>query len=482
MERPLWFAALALIALSAPSPGSGADRAGAPDIVLVSIDSLRPDHLGSYGYDRPTSPTMDRLAAGGARFATAMSTTSWTLPAHAALFTGLYDSTHGLVDNGLELDPQHLTLAEVLRDAGYQTAGFYGGPYLHPVFGLGQGFDVYRSCMTRLDGDLSEAELRDGARKPIQASHADVTGPRTRDEFRSWLEAADERPAFVFLHLWDVHFDYIPPRRYVELFDPDYSGALDATSLMTNAGISADMDARDLEHLVALYDGEIRFTDDMLGEILTALGSRGRLENTLIVITADHGEEFFEHGSKGHQRTLFDEVARVPLIFHLPGVIEAGRVIEEQVRIIDVMPSVLALAGVAAPPGLQGRDLGHALRGLGLAPRPALLELLVDGREIRALRSEHRKLISLGGRDFPFFDLAADPGEARRLASEGWGFDRARAALREQERDALALRKRRGFGALAVGGVDQQVTERLKALGYVEPDDADVERAPAPSQ
>ena len=130
-------------------------REHGPDIILISIDSLRPDHLGCYGYGRPTSPTIDALAQEGVRCASAVSTTSWTLPAHAALFTGLYDSAHGAVDNGTKLVDSHVTLAEVLQDAGYQTAGFYGGPYLHPMFGLGQGFETYESCMSEIHSEIS---------------------------------------------------------------------------------------------------------------------------------------------------------------------------------------------------------------------------------------------------------------------------------------------------------------------------------------
>ena len=126
-----------------------------PDIILISIDSLRPDHLGCYGYRQPTSPTIDNLAGDGVRFENAISTTSWTLPAHAALFTGLYDSAHGLIAAGLRLADANVTLAEVLSQAGYQTAGFFGGPYLHPTFGLDQGFQTYQSCMTTLPDDAS---------------------------------------------------------------------------------------------------------------------------------------------------------------------------------------------------------------------------------------------------------------------------------------------------------------------------------------
>ena len=366
-------------------------RPDKPDIILISVDSLRPDHLGCYGYPKPTSPTIDKLAAGGVRFENAISTTSWTLPAHAALFTGLYDSAHGLVDNGLRLADAHVTLAEVLSQAGYQTAGFFGGPYLHPTFGLGQGFDTYQSCMTTLPDEASYKAVRFESRNPHGVAHVDITGPRTLKEFKQWLAKADDRPMFVFLHFWDVHYDYIPPKKYIEMFDPDYKGTIGSQNFMWNKAIHPYMAPRDLEHVKALYDGEIRFTDDVLGEILAELKRSRRSHEPLIVFTADHGEEFFEHGGKGHQRTLFDELVKVPLIFSWPGYLRKGVVPSQQVRLIDVMPTILALAGVKLETEVQGRDISMLLEGDSLPEQSALCEILVDRRKVRAVRTSQMK-------------------------------------------------------------------------------------------
>ena len=194
-----------------------------PNLVLVSIDSLRSDHLHAYGYPRETSPTIDGLAQAACGSSRAVSTTSWTLPAHAAMFTGLYDSTHGLYDNGLRLAPKLETLARELAKAGYHTAGFFGGPYLHPTFGLADGFEVWESCMTAVPDDLGDAALRDESRARRGRSHGDVTGPRTLEKVTRWADARpDDRPFFLFVHLWDVHYDFIPPPPFDRLFDPDY--------------------------------------------------------------------------------------------------------------------------------------------------------------------------------------------------------------------------------------------------------------------
>jgi len=465
-------AALAALAAACGEPGPRAAPPGAPSVLLVSIDSLRPDHLSCYGYPRPTSPTIDRLASEGVRFQEAVSTTSWTLPAHAALLTGLYDAGHGLVDNGLRLADAQVTLAEVLRRHGWQTAGFFGGPYLHPTFGIAQGFDHYQSCMTRVDDELAEEAVRAESRARAGVSHADVTGPRTVAEFERWLETTDTRPFLAFVHLWDVHYDFIPPPGYAEIFDPDYEGDLTGVGFMQNPRIAAGMDPRDLRHLLALYDGEIRFTDETLAALLKALDARGRLENTIVVVTADHGEEFFEHDHKGHQRTLYEEVVRIPLVFHWKGRLGtsggAAAPIEPaaQVRLVDVMPTLLALCGIEDRPTTNGRDLTPLLRGESLPAEPALTELYSDGRDVQALRMDTYKAIRAAAQHpGTGFDLVADPLErtplppAHPLVQTGLKLLR-----REQERARAAGL---GRGAEPAGDIDPAVLQRLRSLGYV---------------
>ncbi len=473
MQRLVPLALAAAVAATSVSCGEGAERR--PNIVLVSIDSLRPDHLGCYGYGRETSPELDRLAAEGVRFESAVSTSSWTLPAHAALFTGLYDSTHGLFDNGLRLAPEHRTLAEELQSAGYHTAGFFGGPYLHPTFGLGDGFDVYRSCMTTVPAELSEEDLRRESRAPEGRSHDDITGPRTADEVERWTsERPADRPYFLFLHLWDVHYDFIPPAPYDRMFDPGYAGALDGRDFMGRPEVHPGMAPRDLEHLLALYDGEIRFTDDVLKRVLDSLRAKGMLENTLVIVTADHGEEFFEHGTKGHQKTLFDEVVKIPLVLHWAGTLEGGRVVSDQVRIVDVMPSVLAAAGVREKPTMAGRDILPLARGQSLEPAPALLELRADKREFRALRTNELKVIRYGrrpdGRELPSvgLDLAKDRPE-RQPIGEGRGDARVDEGLRRLDRTLESARALRTWlGAKATSAdMDPELERKLRETGYL---------------
>ena len=442
-----------------------------PDIILVSIDSLRPDHLGCYGYPKPTSPTIDRLALTGVRCENVISTTSWTLPAHAALFTGLYDSAHGLVAAGMRLAEAHDTLAETLVQAGYQTAGFFGGPYLHPAFGLGQGFQAYESCMTILPDNVEEKQIRREAKVPLNvwgSCLADVTGPRTLEKFSRWLEKADKRPMFVFLHLWDVHFDYIPPQKYIELFDPDYEGNLVVTNYMRNPAIAQGMTIRDLEHVRALYDGEIRFTDDILGEMLAALERKGRDRQSLIVVTADHGEEFFDHGGKGHARTLYDEVIKVPLIWSWTGKLPKGTSVTDQVRIIDIMPTILGLVNVDLESEVQGRDISPLLRGDTLDSQTAFSELHLPNRKALALRTSQlkvHKLLKPSGQ--LFFNLEEDPGEHKPLEHDTDECKKLLGQLQRTTRESLNLYAARTKGATEEAQVTEKLLQRLQSLGYV---------------
>ena len=464
-------AALALGALAAcskePEPGAAgpARLSELPDIVLVSIDSLRPDHLGCYGYRPPTSPNIDTIAGGGVRFETALSTTSWTLPAHAALFTGLFDSTHGLVTNGLTLSPKTATLAECLKQRGYRTAGFFGGPYLHPAFGLSKGFDVWESCMSPATEDLVTSGALGG-----ESAHEDVTGPRTVAALGKFLEKPDSRPLFLFVHLFDVHYDYNPPPEDVRPFDPDYTGTLDFSHLDANPAISKDMSPRDREHLVALYDGEIRFTDRNLKSLLALLEHQRSDHARLLVVTGDHGEEFFEHGGKGHQSSLFDEQVRIPMIWNWPGKIPRDTLVRDPVRIIDIMPTLLAVAGVEKPPSMQGRSLWPLLTGKPLPEEPALLELLVDKNDVRALRHPESKIIewrSSAGTTYGYH-LVRDRFESRPFGpDQDWVLKGKQEIARALEQNA-ELRKRLAAPPEKLQ-LSPELDWRLHQFGYTEP-------------
>lgn len=437
-----------------------------PNVLLISVDTLRPDHLSSYGYERSTSPTIDRLAAEGVLFEQHVSSTSWTLPAHAAMFTSLVDTVHGCFETDRVLAHDRVTLAEHFSEAGYQTAGFFAGPYLHPAFGLGQGFEVYEDC-TSYGQALAElpTEAWSMDRAVMQASHRDVTNPTVYDRVSAWLGGRSDDPFFLFVHLWDAHFDFMPPPPYDTMFDPDYDGEVTGRDFFFDSSINAAMPERDLHHLIALYDGEIAWTDHHIGLILADLERQGVLDDTIVAVTSDHGTEFFEHGGKAHRMTLFDEVIRIPLILRYPPRLDPGLRVARQTRMIDLAPTLLDLAGL--PPARQA--MGHSLAAASSGEEPlALSELFSVGRRLRAIRTSETKLIHDSNRHSQFyFDLADDPGERQPLddwtSPRGAGLDE-RFGRTVASVEALA-------GAMADPGapveLPPEVLRKLESLGYV---------------
>ena len=436
-----------------------------PNVLLVSIDTLRSDHLGAYGYERDTSPSMDRLAREGVLFESAISASSWTLPSHTTLLTGMPPEAHGVDTSRKRLVDEAVTLAETFRGAGYTTAAFVSGPYLRALYGHDQGFETYDESTVWPKRDV----------------HTKPTSPQLERLVVEWLEAwqgsSNPRPFFVFLHMWDPHYDFMPPPPYDTLFDPDYQGELGGAIFDTDQ-VRPDMEPRDLEHLIALYDGEIRFTDDHLGRILAELERVGVSEDTIVIVTSDHGEEFFEHGQKGHSKGLYEEVVRIPWIIRYPRRVAPGQRFSQQVRLMDVGPTILGLAGVEGDFGtgsqaaFRERDLSPWLLGLeSPASFPRLTAFLHEAAFVRrhAIRTPQHKLIDVRrqkGRSVEVYDLRVDPGERNNLESQtkhAW----TRGNL---QRRLNAWRKHWGVGPRFSDSVslDPADVEQLRALGYLE--------------
>jgi arylsulfatase A-like enzyme len=400
----------------------GADSTRPRNVVLISIDTLRPDHLGCYGYARETSPTIDALAAGGVRFADATSSAPWTLPAHTTMFTGLYPSHHGVKDYEHRLPASAVTLAEVLRDQGFQTfAAVNTWNIADPRFEIFQGF---------APGDLvyvrETAQVQGGGQVILN------TGREVVAKAEAALRGRDgRRPFFLFLHLYDAHTDYTPSAEYRERFVSPYGGALQGDSVSTGQlfeirARNITLGARDVQFLREMYDAEIRATDDILAGFLAFLEESGLARDTLIVFTSDHGEEFQEHGGLLHGRTQFQELLAVPLIVRGPGV-PRGVVVEEPVSLVDLFPTVLGCLGLPLPGPVDGLDLASAWNGGRLAPRALFGEAdhnnVVDGKPVvdikRMARFGDEKLhVDRHSGAVALYDLAKDPGEARDLAAE----------------------------------------------------------------
>jgi len=397
----------------------GSEDARPPSLLLISVDSLRADHLSYMGYPRPTSPNIDRmLAEEGVVFERCVSTTSWTLPAHMALLTGLPNTLHGVLDAPDVLHEDHVLLAQVLQQHGWRTAGFWSGPNVHPFWGFDRGFEEYVDCSAHVLEDpnvfgQAASEGFDEIREVHDLSHEGITGPRVVSELSSWLDGVGEdEPFFAFAHMWDVHYDYTPPPEH-DLWDRRYTG--DVEQYHMRELLLGNISNRDLTRLKALYDGEIHFTDHNISQMLVDLELRGRLDDTLVVFVSDHGEEFYEHELIGHKTSLYDEVVHVPLIFRWPDRLPTNERLTDLVCLTDVTPTILDLFDLPTTPRMWGRSLRPAWEG-SLESRPVPLELTSrpHARSLRGLLTTDFKVVhSVNGNKkmMGVFDLTRDENE-----------------------------------------------------------------------
>lgn len=422
-------ALLPLFLLAACGRGAPELESNGRSVILVSIDSLRADHCSAYGYraafapDLPTTPFLDRMASEGLLCEQGIAATSWTLPSHVSLLTGLGCVEHGVRTRQERMPSSVEPLAERFARAGYATAGFFSGPFLHPVWGFARGFQRYEGVVDySMSFDSLASEEKGSLREVHGASHTDaLCSERVVDAAIDWLGEieGEGEPFFLFLHLWDPHYDYAPPVELATAYDPDYDGTVDGSDFMAKDKV---WEGRDLEHLKALYDAEIRYTDDQLARLWSRVEAMGLADHAVLVITSDHGEEFYEHGHKGHQRTLYEESVRVPMVFWAPDEIPAGSRISAQTGLVDIYPTLLDLCGVEQPSGLTGGSLRPLWEGLRSSNRPLILDLLAphNGAELRAWRGATLKTVwNLRTGTGESFDLESDPWErnAERLES-----------------------------------------------------------------
>lgn len=443
-------AALALAAFPAPaalpSPASNA----APNLLLISVDTLRADHCSAYGYSRDTTPHLRALASEGARFDVAYAPASSTGPTHASVFTGLHPIAHGVIKNGVPLAAHFETLAERLAARGYQTAGVVSSFVLSAQFGYGQGFSFYQD-----EFDVTTSSMQQDTWQGHQVGGAfDRRADATTRLAARWLwESRDSRrPFFLFVHYFDPHAPYQPPDRVLRRF---VSGR----------------DGDELSRVVRRYDAEIVYVDEEIGRLLEIVERQGLSDDTIVIVTSDHGEGLMQHAWMHHGLQLYEEQVRVPLVVRWPGHIAKGRVLAEPVVLVDLSPSVLELLGVPADAAaFSGRSLAPALlEGAPLDPKrpvflfrrhydPQILKRVRVEGERHGIRVGRWKLIGGGseGED-ELYDLATDPGErtdrrreapeqARELAAqlEDW----RRAHARETQAPAISPEDRRALEAL----------------------------------
>ncbi len=384
-----------LVAIGAPLVRRRAPFDRRPSIVVVSLDTVRADHLSCQGYPRPTTPCLDELAHEAAWFRDVTTTASYTLPAHGSLLTGQLPSRHGAESeapgrNRLYADRSDL-LAVRLRDAGWLTAAFTGGLYLAPGFGFDQGFDRY---------DATDLALRpDDSRARTQPRPGDEEFNRRHRETRSWdlaldwIRAHDDGPSFLFLHTYLVH-DYLAGPDHEARFHGSCASSVTRgdLSFVRDRTLREKPTAADLDHFVDAYDAALHEADALVGRLVATLREIGRLDSTIVVVVSDHGEEFGDHGGVNHGRTLYEEVLRVPLIVRAPGL--APREIRTPVSLVDVAPTLLELVGLAPERTIDGRSLVPMLRGETMAVVPLQAELnLVKQARWAALRAGDLKAL-----------------------------------------------------------------------------------------
>jgi arylsulfatase A-like enzyme len=454
------------LVLGAPLVRTDAPRAAGANVLLVSIDTLRADHVGALGYPHGTTPTLDALARAGLLCRDVSAPAPYTLPSHATLMTGQFPSVHGVIDREWTLGHQRSrVLAETLAEAGYATQAFTASGFLRASFGFDRGFDGYAEIdpIRGPDTGYFRARVRQHGAE-VAARLLDAHG---FEGVRRWLSAHADQRFFLFLHTYTVH-DYDAPEEF--LVCESRGCAAPEVPLRTRTAEEAEACTAEMRaHVVHNYDAALRYTDARLGALLTHLETLGLADETLVVVTSDHGEEFFEHGHLQHGRTLYEELLRIPLIVRGPGV--PARVLERPVMLVDVVPTLLARLGLPPEPRAQGYDL----LGRSWPARPIWSE--VDDRfaHVYALRDEQGRKTIHGppsARMFPnaraweHYDLARDPRELEDLAAAGGLAPERRAALEELRRTLEELGA--SYGASAHGVVSDEAARDLEDLGYGE--------------
>ncbi len=448
--------------LSACAPGvAEPPPPAARNVLLIVVDTLGAEHVGAYGGAART-PNIDRLARDGVQFDAAIATAPWTQPSIASLFTSLMPTQHGVVKLNDSLSDEPLTLAEALQARGMRTHGVISHVLMLPKYGFAQGFDTYDARGARGHDELSSDVVTDGAIEWLDG----------------WASEASAAPFFLFAHYFDPHYVYRhhPDFPHTKEYDGPVRSSMPIWELRD---MRVELDAADMAHLVDLYHEEVAFTDHHIGRLLDRIDELGVADDTLVVFTADHGEEFMRHGWIGHTRTLFDELVRVPLIVRLPGEPHPRRV-ASPVSSLDVAPTIVRLLGGEPAPGWTGHALDALVRG-GEASEPTRFVFSEvsygpkkQATERRAAEKQAHKTALVAGNlklvhdklddTWQFYDRERDPEELRDLADTVG-----------DELDTLVERLRAFEARLADSArtpepldADPAEIEELRKLGYVD--------------
>jgi len=441
------------------------------NFILISIDTLRADHLGCYGYLKKTSPHLDRLSDEAVIFENAFSTTSWTLPAHVSLLTSLDSPNHGVFNSLQKLNPSLLTLADILRNHGYFCAAFTGGGYLHSKFGFSKGFDAYQQIIK--DGDLS-----------VRFNESESLSGRTSE----WLDKNYEKKFLLFLHTYQPHTPYANNSDVGKIFlskNAQWNRIIQKEIFGEKGQCDTVLSQEEKENVIALYDGEIRYTDEyLIKPLINKLRELNIYDNTVLIVTSDHGEEFYEHKNWLHGVTLYNESIQIPLIIKFPDSLYKGTKISNIVRITDIMPTVLEIAKINPSSfKLDGKSLLSIIKGeeredrifycdLILRklkdPEPSIfatnknsLKLILNKR----IRSPYTKEISteFEGQKLELYDIKKDFYETKNIANKN-SYNRLCKELIEKIEQYLEIGRNKKAESIKM---DEELKRSLKALGYL---------------
>jgi arylsulfatase A-like enzyme/tetratricopeptide (TPR) repeat protein len=408
-------------------PGGGSvklPRAPTYNILLITLDTTRADHLGCYGYPQAKTPYLDGLAREGVLFSRAYCPAPLTLPSHCSIMSGLYPVAHGVRNNGHDLPQGIRTLAEIMKGQGYSTSAFVSSFSVDSRFGIGRGFDVY--------DDTFQSQL------PLKSQNAERRAGETFARFSRWLDSNGQNRFFTWVHYFDPHLPYDPPPPYSE----EFSGHP--------------------------YDGEIAYMDQYVGALLERLKEKGILDKTIIVVAGDHGEGLGDKVETGHGLFLYEETLRVPLIFYNPRIFPRSQVVESAVRLVDVAPTILEMIGLKGEAaGMQGRSLIDWIKGKTRSDLDGLVETVYPREnfgwsELVGLVSEPWKFIQAPRPEL--YDLKNDPGESMNIY--GSSTKKAGELKKILEREILRL----SSSSAGVGGnvpARAEDLEKLKSLGYL---------------
>jgi arylsulfatase A-like enzyme len=436
------------------------------NVILISIDTLRADHLGCYGYERETSPHIDALSADSVTFVNTYASSPWTLPSHVSLLTSLHGVHHQVAYENDSMDPSMMTLADILRANQFYCAALTGGGFVSAKYGFSKGFNSY--------SDEGGVLRQDSAEHLFHAANR-------------WLEREKDKGFFLFLHTFQPHSPYACPYPYKSMFlgeNPRWRH-LDLMSFLGGMkGIFQKLTERERQNIIGLYDGEIRYTDEkLIGPLITVLKDAGLYDRTMIIFTSDHGEEFFDHHGWGHGHNLYDESLKVPLIIKFPESRFRGRKIHDIVSLVDIFPTVLDEAGIdSSAMAIDGRSLLPLVKGKGKGDRMFMADVASHvlasriPRKIAVNRGKEKLILNkpFSPEDLRFFlhpppvldpvelyDLGLDPKELRNIADE-----RPRLAnllIRKIDEIIQAVREKKTKKL----ELDEDLKKQLRALGYI---------------